>query len=110
MSRSRKVCSCCGGEAGRWEQWYNRDTGYGMCAKCIDFVRERGESEDEIRNLYGVHGIHWGGNAPPNPFMSHEADPHPDGLTHLTESEIKHARAGLRYYQREVGIDPEVQA
>ena len=52
-------CCCCG-EATRGRQWWNRDTGYGMCPKCIKFVREQGESEEEIASNYGIEGIHWG--------------------------------------------------
>ena len=29
------ICCCCNGETyGR--QWYNRDTGYGLCSRCAD--------------------------------------------------------------------------
>jgi len=31
-----------------------------MCPKCIKFVREQGESEEEIASNYGIEGIHWG--------------------------------------------------
>lgn len=51
------TCSCCGGEAiGR--QWHNRDTGYGLCKKCIAFCA-RGESEMSMRSYYGLRGIHY---------------------------------------------------
>lgn len=53
------ACNCCGGYT-RGRQWWNRDTGYGMCSKCIAWVRSRGMSEEEIRDLYGVEGVHWG--------------------------------------------------
>lgn len=58
--KTRKVCCCCSGDAGKWKQWHNRDTGYGMCSKCIAWVRERGASEAEIRDLYGVENVNWG--------------------------------------------------
>lgn len=52
-------CNCCGGLAGRFEQHFNRDTGFGMCRPCIEWVRKRGMSEAEILDLYGREGIHW---------------------------------------------------
>lgn len=52
-------CNCCGGST-RGRQWWNRDTGYGMCVACIAYVRSHGTTEEEIRNLYGIEGIHWG--------------------------------------------------
>lgn len=59
------TCSCCGGYASAYEQWHNRDIGYGMCGACIERIkRERPMkrepmSDDEIKRCYGVEGIHW---------------------------------------------------
>jgi hypothetical protein len=63
-----KECCCCGEAAGRWQQWWNRDTGYGVCMRCVAWTegrnRERGWSEQEIkaetRDLYGIEGQHYG--------------------------------------------------
>lgn len=33
-----KICSCCGAYAGAFEQWHNRDTGYGLCGKCAKWI------------------------------------------------------------------------
>ena len=53
------ICCCCG-ESTQGRQWWNRDTGFGMCGGCIARIRERGKMpEDEIRNLYGVEGVHY---------------------------------------------------
>ena len=52
-------CCCCGGPAPAKAQWWNRDTGYGMCGKCITYVRKRGMPESEIRECYGEEGVHW---------------------------------------------------
>jgi hypothetical protein len=60
MAKAYKKCNCCGGFAGYWEQHSNRDTGWGMCPECITYVRNRGMSEEEIKDLYGVEGVHWG--------------------------------------------------
>lgn len=53
-------CCCCSGDAGRWNQWHNRDNGYGMCMPCIESCREDGMSEAEILSNYGREGINWG--------------------------------------------------
>lgn len=51
-------CACCGtGTFGR--QWHNRDRGFGLCSDCIEFAAE-GISEDEMRDCYGVKGVHYG--------------------------------------------------
>lgn len=52
-------CCCCGRGAGNFEQWHNRDTGYGICADCIKWMRDRKISEAEIKNLYGVEGVNF---------------------------------------------------
>ena len=57
------TCCCCGAEAGRYRQHWNRDTGFGMCAKCIAWVRDRGMPEAEIHDLYGVEGVNYAPNA-----------------------------------------------
>lgn len=51
-------CCCCGGDAGRFVQWHNRDTGYGLCQGCIDYCH-RGTTDDEFRSYYGVAGINY---------------------------------------------------
>ena len=69
--RVRLKCACCGGEAGFWVQWPNRDKGYGVCVPCVNWMLRphRGE-EDSVRLLaeamthieesYGKRGINWG--------------------------------------------------
>ena len=52
-------CCCCGGFT-RGRQWWNRDTGYGICSDCIAYVRKLGETESEIHENYGIEGVHWG--------------------------------------------------
>ena len=54
----RLECCCCGEDAGRWVQWHNRDTGYGMCRRCIDRFGPR-MGADEIRSNYGVEGVNY---------------------------------------------------
>ena len=51
------ICACCGGNAPARHQWYNRDTGYGVCAKC--FLAEVKKDGIELAiHRYGVPGIH----------------------------------------------------
>jgi predicted amidophosphoribosyltransferase len=56
LPRRRLTCSCCGSDAGRWAQHWNRDTGYGICPKCVEWLRTRYEPDEMIR-LYGTPGI-----------------------------------------------------
>jgi len=53
----RSLSCCCCGQCTRGIQWWNRDSGYGMCAPCIAWVRSRGMDEEEIRSNYGVEGV-----------------------------------------------------
>jgi hypothetical protein len=55
-------CCVCGNSAGNWRQHWNRDTGYGVCPDCIKWLRERGTTEEEIKDLYGTEGVNF---APP---------------------------------------------
>lgn len=57
--RAPKICCCCDGDAGVWEQWHNRDNGYGVCTVCVSNMRKNTLPEDII-DLYGHEGIHWG--------------------------------------------------
>lgn len=54
------TCCCCGDDAGKYQQWYNRDTGYGICPPCIDWLRNEGVTEESIFDLYGKEGINFG--------------------------------------------------
>lgn len=50
-------CCCCGG-GGRGRQWWNQDTGYGLCAGCIDYCA-RNETVKGFESCYGLRGIHF---------------------------------------------------
>lgn len=51
------TCCCCGGRAyGR--QWFGRDTGFGLCAACADWLVSR-ETPEEMRQNYGERGVHY---------------------------------------------------
>lgn len=58
-ARARALdCACCGGDAGRWQQWFNQDTGFGLCVRCAEWVHGRGMAPDAIVSTYGKPGIH----------------------------------------------------
>lgn len=59
MTASHKECCCCGGGAGRFEQHWNRDTGYGICRDCADDEIKRGTSPANMVELYGIPGKHY---------------------------------------------------
>lgn len=49
---------CSNGTRGR--QWYNRDTGYGLCPRCAEWLRSRkNETPASIRECYGIQGVHY---------------------------------------------------
>lgn len=58
MPMRPKVCCCCGENAGRWEQWWNRDAGFGICRRCVVEAKRR-ESAMEVLSLFGVEGVHY---------------------------------------------------
>ena len=59
MAIRHMECCVCGDDAGQFEQHWNCDTGYGICRKCVDWVRSRGETDAEILDLYGVEGANY---------------------------------------------------
>lgn len=51
-------CCCCGNRTiGR--QWYNRDTGYGVCEPCATKIALT-ETPEYMRSTYGIYGVHYG--------------------------------------------------
>ena len=60
MKTRRMECCVCGGNAGFWQQHWNRDTGFGVCKSCVEWQRSRGTSAKEIFDLYGAEGVNWG--------------------------------------------------
>lgn len=50
-------CCCCGQET-RGRQWWNRDTGYGLCSKCADIIGKK-EDAEEMKSCYGQSGVHY---------------------------------------------------
>jgi hypothetical protein len=59
MSEIRRLTCCCCGGSTRGRQWHNRDTGYGLCARCYEWIRNGGkESPEDMLSYYGEPGIH----------------------------------------------------
>lgn len=56
----RRLTCCCCGESTMGRQWWNRDTGYGLCVKCIPLVSRPINLEGTtMERLYGVRGFHY---------------------------------------------------
>ena len=51
------TCCCCGGET-RGRQWWNRDTGFGLCANCIPLCAKN-ETPEEFERCYGIRSVHF---------------------------------------------------
>lgn len=58
LPRVRPLQCCCCGAALRGRQWFNRDTGYGICDRCADDEAARSDPAD-MRSRYGVAGVHY---------------------------------------------------
>ena len=52
------ICCCCGAQAGRWQQHWNRDTGYGLCAKCAAWIPRRWP-ETDMEQTFGKVGVNY---------------------------------------------------
>lgn len=50
MGPVRNLVCCCCGDRCRGRQWWNRDTGFGVCVRCWQ------QNPDE--RLYGKPGVH----------------------------------------------------
>ncbi len=53
------ICACCGNTAPALKQWWNRDTGFGVCGRCVAWQLARGEKPETIKDHYGESGVHW---------------------------------------------------
>lgn len=54
----RLSCCVCGAST-KGRQWWNRDTGYGLCEKCADDPRVTSQGAETMRSYYGVRGVHY---------------------------------------------------
>jgi hypothetical protein len=54
------TCCCCGGDAPAYAQWWNRDTGYGLCGSCAAWMQASPSYDPaEFLSCYGEAGVHW---------------------------------------------------
>ncbi len=54
------TCCCCGNGAKAARQWWNRDTGFGLCGSCAQMIQARKDYDpDEFTRTYGHEGMHW---------------------------------------------------
>lgn len=58
MTARHMTCCVCGADAGHWQQHWNRDTGYGICAPCAATQAGR-EKPEEMTRLYGQPGVNF---------------------------------------------------
>jgi hypothetical protein len=58
LSKIVTLTCCCCGESTRGRQWHNRDTGFGLCPACADWIAKSTTPED-MRSCYGERGIHY---------------------------------------------------
>lgn len=56
--RRRLTCCVCGQDAGIHEQHWNRDTGFGICSRCVN-EEMKCMTAEEIKSCYGVKGINY---------------------------------------------------
>lgn len=52
-------CSVCGGNAGKHAQHWNRDTGWGLCTGCCEWLVGRRTGPEEMKDLYGEPGLNY---------------------------------------------------
>ncbi len=56
----RLTCCVCGALAKAKKQWWNRDTGYGLCGACAVWLKAKpGYDAEEFHSYYGNEGVHW---------------------------------------------------
>lgn len=55
---TQSLTCCCCGDSTRGRQWYNRDTGFGLCSKCAEWIAMR-ETPEYMQELYGTPNEHY---------------------------------------------------
>lgn len=54
----RSLTCCCCSASTRGRQWYNRDTGFGLCPKCAAWIATR-ETPEAMQENYGAPNVHY---------------------------------------------------
>ena len=73
LSAPQTLTCCCCGLSTLGRQWWNRDTGYGLCNACAQELPTLGTTPKQMLQLYGKAGIHY--------LIPHTRHPSPDDLT-----------------------------
>lgn len=69
MKRPKRLICCCCGASCIGRQWWNRDTGYGICPSCADQWEANPKvGPEELKQSCGVRGVHY--DIPPRPSPS----------------------------------------
>ena len=60
----RLTCTCCGEFAGRFRQHWNQDDGYGICRKCVLWMKSPARAkhypgDEEFAKAYGTEGTNY---------------------------------------------------
>ena len=55
----RRLCCTRCGEPTRGRQWFNLDTGHGLCAPCGDWFEANPTPGETVEELAGKRGVHW---------------------------------------------------
>lgn len=61
------TCCCCGNRT-KGRQWWNRDTGFGLCTPCSVSISKK-EDKEEMKNCYGEEGFHYAIDEGKNEFI-----------------------------------------
>jgi len=56
---AKMTCCCCGNYCPAMKQWHNRDNGFSICTSCISSEKQRGTTDAELEELYGLPGVHY---------------------------------------------------
>ena len=59
MLKGKKICSCCGKDAGVWEQWFNQDKGFGICAKCFSWYKTLNYTKHQLQEMFGIPNVNY---------------------------------------------------
>lgn len=67
MKRVKTLICCCCGSYTKGRQWWSRDKGYGICPKCVEWIKNHEPMDaKEFEFSYGVAGVHHSINQEPS--------------------------------------------